>query len=99
MLAEAFTRPPVMQRLAKVGFSQSYTYFTWRNTKAELSEYLTELSQTERVDWFRPNFWVNTPDILHLYLQQGRPAAFRVRPLLAATTVPVLGDVQRLRAL
>ena len=90
-LAEAFTRPAVMQRLAKLGFSQSYTYFTWRTSKAELSEYLTELSQTERVDWFRPNFWVNTPDILHAYLQQGGPAAFRVRATLAATTAPSWG--------
>jgi len=90
-LAEAFTRPAVMQRLAKVGFSQSYTYFTWRTSKAELSEYLTELSQTERVDWFRPNFWVNTPDILHAYLQLGGPAAFRVRATLAATTAPSWG--------
>ena len=90
-LAEAFTRPAVMQRLAKLGFSQSYTYFTWRTTKAELSEYLTELSQTEKVDWFRPNFWVNTPDILHAYLQQGGPAAFRVRATLAATTAPSWG--------
>jgi starch synthase (maltosyl-transferring) len=90
-LAEAFTRPAVMQRLAKLGFSQSYTYFTWRTTKAELSEYLTELSQTDRVDWFRPNFWVNTPDILHAYLQQGGPAAFRVRATLAATTAPSWG--------
>jgi starch synthase (maltosyl-transferring) len=90
-LAEAFTRPAVMQRLAKLGFSQSYTYFTWRTTKGELSEYLTELSQTERVDWFRPNFWVNTPDILHAYLQEGGPAAFRVRATLAATTAPSWG--------
>jgi starch synthase (maltosyl-transferring) len=90
-LAEAFTRPAVMQRLAKLGFSQSYTYFTWRTSKAELSEYLTELSQTERVDWFRPNFWVNTPDILHAYLQQGGPAAFRVRATLAAMTAPSWG--------
>ena len=90
-LAEAFTRPAVMQRLAKLGFSQSYTYFTWRNTKTELSEYLTELSQTERVDWFRPNFWVNTPDILHEYLQRGGPAAFRVRATLAALTAPSWG--------
>lgn len=90
-LAEAFTRPPVMQRLAKIGFSQSYTYFTWRNTKSELSEYLTELSRSECVDWFRPNFWVNTPDILHAYLQQGGPAAFRVRATLAAITAPSWG--------
>ena len=90
-LAEAFTRPAVMQRLAKLGFSQSYTYFTWRTTKEELGEYLTELSQTEKVDWFRPNFWVNTPDILHAYLQQGGPAAFRVRATLAAMTAPSWG--------
>jgi starch synthase (maltosyl-transferring) len=64
-LAEAFTRPAVMKRLAKIGFTQSYTYFTWRNTKYELTQYLTELSSTEMVDYFRPNFWVNTPDILH----------------------------------
>ncbi len=90
-LAEAFTRPTVMRRLAKIGFSQSYTYFTWRTTKDELSRYLTELSGTEAVDWFRPNFWVNTPDILHAYLQQGGPAAFRVRATLAAMTAPSWG--------
>jgi starch synthase (maltosyl-transferring) len=90
-LAEAFTRPAVMQRLAKLGFSQSYTYFTWRNSAWELSEYLTELSQTELVDWFRPNFWVNTPDILHATLQQGGPAAFRLRAVLAAITAPSWG--------
>jgi len=91
LLAEAFTRPAAMQRLAKLGFSQSYTYFTWRNTKAELSEYLTELAGTARSDWFRPNFWVNTPDILHAYLQEGGPAAFRVRAALAAITAPSWG--------
>jgi starch synthase (maltosyl-transferring) len=90
-LAEAFTRPRVMERLAKVGFTQSYTYFTWRNTKHELSEYLWQLSQTEMVDYFRPNFWVNTPDILHEYLQLGGPAAFRVRLVLAAITAPSWG--------
>jgi starch synthase (maltosyl-transferring) len=90
-LAEAFTRPAVMQRLAKIGFSQSYTYFTWRTTKREISEYLTELSATEEVDWFRPNFWVNTPDILHVYLQRGGAPAFRVRAVLAATTAPSWG--------
>ena len=91
LLAEAFTRPAVMQRLAKLGFSQSYTYFTWRTTKGELTEYLTELAGTERVDWFRPNFWVNTPDILHAYLQAGGPAAFKVRAALAALTAPSWG--------
>ncbi len=90
-LAEAFTRPAVMQRLAKIGFSQSYTYFTWRNSKWELSEYLHELSQTDQVDWFRPNFWVNTPDILHATLQHGGPAAFRLRAALAAITCPSWG--------
>ncbi len=91
MLAEAFTRPAVMQRLAKIGFSQSYTYFTWRNSAWELAEYLTELSQTELADWFRPNFWVNTPDILHATLQQGGPPAFRLRAALAAITGPSWG--------
>jgi starch synthase (maltosyl-transferring) len=91
LLSEAFTRPRVMERLAKVGFTQSYTYFTWRNTKQELSEYLTELSQTEKVDWFRPNFWVNTPDILHEVLQHGGPPAFRLRLVLAALSCPSWG--------
>lgn len=90
-LAEAFTRPAVVKRLAKVGFTQSYTYFTWRNTKRELTEYLTELSSTEMVDYFRPNFWVNTPDILHDFLQHGGPAAFRLRLVLAAMTAPSWG--------
>jgi starch synthase (maltosyl-transferring) len=90
-LAEAFARPAVMQRLAKLGFSQSYTYFTWRNTAWELSQYLTELSQTELADWFRPNFWVNTPDILHATLQYGGPPAFRLRAALAAITGPSWG--------
>jgi starch synthase (maltosyl-transferring) len=91
LLSEAFTRPRVMQRLAKVGFTQSYTYFTWRTTKQELSEYLVELSQTEMVDWFRPNFWVNTPDILHEVLQLGGPPAFRLRLVLAALAAPSWG--------
>ena len=90
-LAEAFTRPRMMERLARLGFTQSYTYFTWRNTREELAEYLSRLSQTEMVDWFRPNFWVNTPDILHAYLQEGGPAAFRVRAVLAAMTAPSWG--------
>ena len=90
-LAEAFTRPRVMQRLAKVGFTQSYTYFTWRNAKGEIEEYLRELSQSEMVDWFRPNFWPNTPDILHETLQYGGPAAFRLRLLLAALASPSWG--------
>ena len=82
-LAEAFTRPRTMERLAKVGFTQSSTYFTWRNTRQELSESLTELSHGESIDYFRPNFWVNTPDILHQVLQRGGPPAFRLRLLVA----------------
>jgi starch synthase (maltosyl-transferring) len=84
-LAEAFTRPKVMYRLAKVGFTQSYTYFTWRSTKRELTEYLTELIRTEVREYFRPNFWPNTPDILSEYLQYGGRPAFIVRLVLAAT--------------
>jgi starch synthase (maltosyl-transferring) len=84
-LAEAFTRPKIMRRLAKLGFTQSYTYFTWRNSKQELTEYFTELSQPESTDIFRPNLWTNTPDILHAYLQQGGRPAFIVRAILAAT--------------
>lgn len=83
--AEAFTRPKLMYRLAKVGFTQSYTYFTWRNTKAELTEYLTELNQAPVRDFFRPNFFVNTPDINPPFLQtSGRPG-FLIRAVLAAT--------------
>ncbi|MEO6350695.1 MAG: alpha-1,4-glucan--maltose-1-phosphate maltosyltransferase [Candidatus Limnocylindrales bacterium] len=84
-LAEAFTRPKVMYRLGKVGFSQSYTYFTWRNTAADLREYMTELTRPPVSDFFRPNFWPNTPDILHADLQEGGRAAFEARLLLAAT--------------
>jgi starch synthase (maltosyl-transferring) len=84
-LSEAFTRPSVMQYLAKAGFSQSYTYFTWRNTKHELEQYLRELSQPPISDFMRPNLFVNTPDILPEYLQTGRRAAFQVRATLAAT--------------
>ena len=84
-LSEAFTRPKVMYQLAKVGFSQSYTYFTWRNTKRELTEYLTELTTTEVKDFFRPHFFVNTPDINPIFLQtSGRPG-FLIRAALAAT--------------
>lgn len=84
-LAEAFTRPKVMRRLAKVGFNQSYSYFTWRNEKAEIEEYLTELTQEECRDYMRPNFFANTPDINPFYLQtSGRPG-FRTRLVLAAT--------------
>jgi starch synthase (maltosyl-transferring) len=84
-LAEAFTRPKVMHRLAKVGFTQSYTYFTWRNTKQELTEYFTELSQGSGREYFRPNVWPNTPDILHEALQSGLRAVFEARLVLAAT--------------
>jgi len=84
-LAEAFTRPKVMHRLAKLGYTQSYTYFTWRNTKQELTEYFTELSQGPGREYFRPNCWPNTPDILHEYLQIGGRAAFMARVVLAAT--------------
>jgi len=84
-LAEAFTRPHVMYRLAKLGFSQSYTYFTWRNTKEELTDYFTELTQTAVREFFRPNLWPNTPDILSQILQAGGRPAFMIRLILAAT--------------
>jgi starch synthase (maltosyl-transferring) len=90
-LAEAFTRPKVMYRLAKLGFTQSYTYFTWRNNRKEITEYLTELTQTEVKDFFRPSFWPNTPDILHEYLQTGGRPAFMTRLVLAATLSPSYG--------
>ncbi len=84
-LAEAFTRPHVMYSLAKAGFTQSYTYFTWRNTKAELETYMEELITPPVSDFFRPNFWPNTPDILHTQLQEGGRPAFMQRLILAAT--------------
>ena len=84
-LAEAFTRPRVMERLAKLGFSQSYTYFTWRDTKEELTRYLLELTTTPVREYFRPNFWPNTPDILPGHLQTGGLPAFRSRLVLATT--------------
>ncbi|MER7835018.1 alpha-1,4-glucan--maltose-1-phosphate maltosyltransferase [Streptomyces sp. NPDC096040] len=89
-LAEAFTRPAMMRTLAQIGFQQSYTYFTWRNTKEELTEYLTELSG-ESAAWMRPNFFANTPDILHAYLQHGGRPAFEIRAVLAATLSPTWG--------
>jgi starch synthase (maltosyl-transferring) len=89
-LAEAFTRPAMMHTLAKVGFHQSYTYFTWRNEKWEIEQYLAELSQ-ETAHFLRPNFFVNTPDILHAYLQYGGPPAFKIRATLAATLAPTWG--------
>ncbi|MFO1430240.1 MAG: alpha-1,4-glucan--maltose-1-phosphate maltosyltransferase [Candidatus Competibacteraceae bacterium] len=84
-LAEAFTRPKVMHRLAKLGYSQSYTYFAWRNTKGELTEYMKELTRTIGREYFRPNFWPNTPDILTEYLQFGGRPGFMIRLALAAT--------------
>jgi starch synthase (maltosyl-transferring) len=89
-LAEAFTRPAIMATLAKVGFHQSYTYFTWRNTKEELTEYLTELSGPSAA-YMRPNFFANTPDILHEYLQHGGPTAFKIRAVLASMLSPTWG--------
>jgi starch synthase (maltosyl-transferring) len=90
-LAEAFTRPPMMQALAKRGFTQSYTYFTWRNMKPELVEYMTELTRTDMALYFRPNFFANTPDILPPILQQGGRPAFKSRVALAATLSPSYG--------
>ncbi|MBL7119059.1 MAG: alpha-1,4-glucan--maltose-1-phosphate maltosyltransferase [Dehalococcoidia bacterium] len=84
-LSEAFTRPKIMYRLAKLGFTQSYTYFAWRNTKWELAEYFRELTETEVREYFRPNLWPNTPDILTEYLQSGGRPAFMARLVLAAT--------------
>ena len=90
-LSEAFTRPKMMRLLAKAGFSQSYTYFTWRNSKAELTDYLTELSQSPSKEYLRPNFFTNTPDILPPYLQTGGRPAFMARLALAATLSPAYG--------
>jgi starch synthase (maltosyl-transferring) len=90
-LSEAFTRPKMMKALAKAGFNQSYTYFTWRNTKQELIEYFTELTQTEMSEYFRPNLWPNTPDILSPVLQEGGRPAFMTRVLMAATLSPLYG--------
>ena len=89
-LAEAFTKPQMMSALGTVGFQQSYTYFTWRNLKWELTEYLTELSD-EMASHYRPNFFVNTPDINPFFLQSGNPAAFAIRAILAATMSPTWG--------
>ena len=89
-LAEAFTRPAMMHTLAKIGFQQSYTYFTWRNTKDELTEYMRELAGPAAA-YMRPNFFTNTPDILHEYLQHGGPPAFKIRAVLAAMLSPSWG--------
>ncbi len=90
-LSEAFTRPKIMYTLAKLGFNNSYTYFTWRNTKAELTEYLQEISSPDIAEYFRPSFWPSTPDILHEYLASGGRSAHIIRYILAATLSPVYG--------
>ena len=90
-LAEAFTRPKPMRNLAKLGFTQSYTYFTWRNTKPELTDYFTELTREEAKDYFRPHLFANTPDILPKFLQDGGAPAFRIRAVLAATLSGLYG--------
>jgi len=90
-LSEAFTRPKMMKALAKAGYQQSYTYFTWRNSKHELTEYFTELTQTEMKEYFRANLFPNTPDILPVFLQQGGRPAFLIRSVLAATLSSVYG--------
>jgi starch synthase (maltosyl-transferring) len=90
-LAEAFTRRAMMRALAKLGFTQSYTYFTWKNHRWELEEYVDELAHTEEAEYFRPNFFVNTPDILTDYLAEGGPPAFAPRLILAATISPTYG--------
>ena len=90
-LSESFTRPNRMKSLGKLGFSQSYTYFTWKNSAGELRDYLNELTKTDMVEYYRPNFFANTPDILHDYLQHGGRPAFRIRLVLAATLSPIYG--------
>jgi len=90
-LAEAFTRQAMMHTLAKVGFDQSYTYFTWKNGRHELTEYVNLLAHSEMAEVYRPNLFVNTPDILHAYLQEGGPPAFAIRLVLAATLSPTYG--------
>ncbi|MEI9941579.1 MAG: alpha-1,4-glucan--maltose-1-phosphate maltosyltransferase [Pseudomonadota bacterium] len=90
-LSESFTRPKRMKSLGKLGFTQSYTYFTWKNTAWELKDYLNELTHSEMADYYRPNFFANTPDILHEFLQTGGRPAFRLRLLLAATLSPTYG--------
>jgi starch synthase (maltosyl-transferring) len=90
-LAEAFTRAAMMRMLAKIGFNQSYTYFTWKSSKWELSDYLTELASSGMQEYYRPNFFVNTPDILTEELQVGGPPKFASRLVLAATLSPTYG--------
>ena len=89
-LAEAFTKPAMMHALGQAGFQQGYTYFTWRNEKWEIQEYMEELT-TETDSFFRPSFWVNTPDILPSFLQWGGKPAFTIRAVLAATLSPLMG--------
>ncbi len=90
-LSEAFTHPAMMKKLAKVGFTQSYTYFTWRNSKEELEEYFNELTESEMKEYFRPHLFPNTPDILPFYLQEGGRPAFMIRAILAATLSSLYG--------
>src|SRR4029077_4366767 len=90
-LSEAFTKPKMMKLLAQAGFTQSYTYFTWRNYRSELIEYFTELTQTEMKEYFRGNLWPNTPDILPYALQNAPRSAFMIRFILAATLSSVYG--------
>jgi starch synthase (maltosyl-transferring) len=90
-LSEAFTRPKVMRFLAKIGFTQSYTYFTWKNTKQELEEFLREFVLSDAAEYYRGNFFTNTPDILHEYLQKGGRPAFKTRLVLAATLSSLYG--------
>jgi starch synthase (maltosyl-transferring) len=90
-LSEAFTKPKMMKALAKAGFNQSYTYFTWRTNGQELAEYFTELTQSDMRDYFRANLWPNTPDILPKHLQEGGRPAFMIRAVLAATLSSVYG--------
>jgi starch synthase (maltosyl-transferring) len=90
-LSESFTRPNRMKSLGKLGFTQSYTYFTWKNSSWELRDYLNELTKTDMAEYYRPNFFANTPDILHEYLQHGGRPAFRIRLILAATLSPIYG--------
>ena len=97
-LSEAFSRPKIMKGLAKLGFTQSYTYFTWRTHKAELQEYLSEITRHPEREYFRPNFFVSTPDILPVHLQKGEPWMFKSRVALAATLSGELRHLQRLRA-
>ena len=90
-LSEAFTRPKVMKNLAKLGFSQSYTYFTWKNTKRELEEFAREFLVSDAAEYYRANLFTNTPDILSEFLQKGGNPAFKIRLVLASTLSPLFG--------